>query len=283
MKRLHDAFTLVELLIVIAIIGILMAILLPSLGAARRAAGITSCASNVRQMVVALSNFAQDNSDALYRPGGGGRYTPTNCNGGPSPAAGGVNPGTGNIGGLCEPIKYLTYEVGYDPAKPHDFKLNGSGNNNISFYSICPIVGATSSTNASDAHLRFSKFSDVPNDKALVMDFLRLHFNLNHPGVNGGPPTYNLGFRDGSVRTVRMPREAFTRYKNAGGGGNNWHVHNDLIRVMELIADGKDPSLPPGAATPWPWASSPNTSTHIYIPRYGGNSKWGKDHALSED
>jgi len=60
MLRGKKGFTLIELLVVIAIIAILAAILFPVFAKAREKARQSSCQSNMRQLGLAVLNYAQD-------------------------------------------------------------------------------------------------------------------------------------------------------------------------------------------------------------------------------
>lgn len=64
-RRGHHGFTLIEILVVVAILALLIAILLPSLARARDQAKTAACGSNIRQLAMAANMYTQD---------GDGRY-----------------------------------------------------------------------------------------------------------------------------------------------------------------------------------------------------------------
>jgi prepilin-type N-terminal cleavage/methylation domain-containing protein/prepilin-type processing-associated H-X9-DG protein len=58
MQRPQAGFTIVELLVVVAIIGVLIGLLLPAVQAARESARRSSCQNNLKQIGLAMANFA---------------------------------------------------------------------------------------------------------------------------------------------------------------------------------------------------------------------------------
>lgn len=94
-KHRHSGFTLVELLVVIAIIGILIALLLPAVQAAREAARRSQCTNNLKQLGLALHNYA-DTAKKFPTLSGGTIGTPSAFN-------------DGNNGQLCGLVALLPF------------------------------------------------------------------------------------------------------------------------------------------------------------------------------
>jgi prepilin-type N-terminal cleavage/methylation domain-containing protein/prepilin-type processing-associated H-X9-DG protein len=104
-------FTLIELLVVIAIIAILAAILFPVFAQAREKARAISCASNERQMGLAILQYVQDN-DEIYPPVNG-----TNPDGSDSSWTDFVQPySKSQLVSQCP--DQLNHFVGYDTQSP---------------------------------------------------------------------------------------------------------------------------------------------------------------------
>jgi prepilin-type N-terminal cleavage/methylation domain-containing protein/prepilin-type processing-associated H-X9-DG protein len=128
-KMRRGAFTLVELLVVITIIGILIALLLPAVQAAREAARRMTCSNQLRQLGLALHNYAQANQ---VFPMGTVCTTSSGPNGYPydvwSEAGGGGGAATPNNHGTSWILRILPFLELNPLAQNWDFTTNVAGN-----------------------------------------------------------------------------------------------------------------------------------------------------------
>lgn len=126
---MRKAFTLVELLVVIGIIGVLISLLLPSLNGAQRAAKSVQCKSNLKQVGQALQMYSESNRGVLFPPGLGARSAPSQrwpvhvfkMAYPPTPA-----PGTEKLDGDATPWRPAIMECPADlqPVYAHSYVLN---------------------------------------------------------------------------------------------------------------------------------------------------------------
>jgi prepilin-type N-terminal cleavage/methylation domain-containing protein/prepilin-type processing-associated H-X9-DG protein len=71
-RESSGAFTLIELLVVISLVALLVALLLPALGAARESSRTIVCGSNEKQIGLALQTYATEHRDWIIEAEGGG-------------------------------------------------------------------------------------------------------------------------------------------------------------------------------------------------------------------
>ena len=70
--RQTSAFTVVELLALLAVIAVLVGLMLPAMARTTTQTTISQCAANIRQLISAAQLFASDNGDILPTAGGSG-------------------------------------------------------------------------------------------------------------------------------------------------------------------------------------------------------------------
>ena len=135
-RNTSRAFTLVELLVVIGIVGILIALLLPALARAREQGKAVKCASQLRQLGQAIQSYANYNRGWIpswsgWQVAGGSGASPD-------------SPGDGWTEQLAQYMSGPTTPVYNCPSFPEDYRINY-------------FIAARYSFKASRASMRFSE------------------------------------------------------------------------------------------------------------------------------
>ncbi len=193
------SFSLIELLIVIAMVGILAGLLLPTMGKAREGARRAQCANNLRQIGIAWQLYLEDHNDTFWV----GPIAPSTTFGGKRGTVGGGL----DIGPKERPLN--TY-VGIDTSRPEDEVQSDPGmevfhcpsdtgsNNQFtqfgnSYYANLSVLGK----NTASFTTSFSKL-------ILCYDKIGL---IDYHGSVGPDKLINILLMDGHVRMFKWPKE----------------------------------------------------------------------------
>lgn len=197
-RRDRQAFTLVELLVVIAIIAILVMMLLPAINAAREAARRAQCLSNMRQVAIAVKAY-----ESAHKAFPCGVPLCMKRNLGPTPGPGSntycSQGGTSGSNGYCEGPNWVVNVLEYLEEREFATAIanfcegaGGSGGSLRNGADDLEHMGNSMGQLQTAFRQKYNLVYTPSQLRCPSADFLQIAVGESSPGVNGGFTLHNI-------------------------------------------------------------------------------------------
>lgn len=232
----HRAFTLIELLTVIAIIGILAAIIIPVTGKVRAKGASIRSTANLRQLGVAISLFINDNKQSfpyaaaqLTNPSGGWAYLGSWDTFIASYLGLKAAP-DGSVSGAANQMKLFEHSRDSGILSPQ-FAQNARRSYAMPSNSAFLSIAAWSGTFGDPSVPRPKRMNEVPQLSQTILLTERPGYDDNYVGRTGRA-------------NINSPAEQLANQPDLNGGGNKFNYlfadgHVKLLDPRDTIGTGK--------------------------------------------
>ncbi|MEM6328741.1 MAG: DUF1559 domain-containing protein [Planctomycetota bacterium] len=208
----REAFTLVELLVVVAIIGVLIALLLPAVQTAREAARRANCVSNLKNIALAVLNYESARK----------RLPPAAQDRQPRWDSTAAAPPLSRHNGLSFLLPYFEQGATFDQID-YDWDWNNTNPTDNELYTKQDIAGILICPTSAPGRERHHVTDYVAMD--------RIEIANKSPNLTYDPP-------GGSIRGL-VNAGVVDDY---GGAGNYSTVWDGMLQIDQLYAEGQAPS-----------------------------------------